>query len=197
LGVRYVRDLPDSGDLSVIVQGKPLSAMYGVLRGCTSVRLAVNERQSHLLLDTEAGCWHLRLIEGQFPDFNRIIPQETPFTCLVDRAELLAAVKLVAPVAADNSQITRLTAVDGVLTVSAAADNQTAETTVSIEPVRGGSMVWALNNKYLRDSLDAVDDVRVTVNVAGPKSPTVLHGDNRSVGVQVVMAMHDAKAATS
>ncbi len=192
LAMSHVHDL-DASDMSVIVSGKPLAALVGALGSATSVRLAVNERGSHLLVDTEIGVWHLRLIDGQFPDFNRIIPREWKIKFTADRVALLAAIKLVAPVAAENTQITRLLASDGLLTVKAISTNESAEAVVDIDVDEGEALAWGVDNRYIRKALEALDSERVTVEVAAVDRPMAIHPGARHDGVQVVMPMHVAR----
>lgn len=194
LGLHRVHELPDTTDLSVIVQGKPLGSLIGALSAATSVRLALNANGSMVLLDTEVGLWQLRVMDGQFPDFNRIIPKQTQAAMTVDRAALLSAVKLVAPVARDNQNITRLTLNGPTLTVRAATGTETAETTVTVDPIRGeDGYTWALNNTYLRDAIEAYHGSRVTLESAGVASPSMVHDGDVKSGVQIVMAMRVAK----
>lgn len=193
LAIHHIRDLPDAPDLNLIVQGKPLAGLVGALASATSVRLAVNSNASRLLLDTEVGTWELRLIEGQFPDFMRIIPRDVPDVFTAHRASLLAAVKLVGPVAMANQGVTRMNLVGGALTVHAKSDNETAETSVDVDVSKGGTISWNLNNRLFRNALESFECTNVTLEVAGPASPMVVHSGDRAAGCRVVMPMHVAK----
>ena len=130
-----------------------------------------------------------RLIDGQFPDVARIIPRNCPLAFTVSRASLLAAVKLVGPVAVENAQITRLSLADGTLTVKAVSQNEVAETSVTVDVERGGDLAWAVNNRYLRDALEALDTESVEWEINTATTPSVLHTGDRTVGVQVIMPM--------
>lgn len=182
----------DDGDWSVIVRGKGLAEVAKALPDVGTVRLATDGRAARLLVESGAGVWHLPLIDGQFPDVNRFIPRETATTLTVDRAALLRAVRLVAPVARDNSLITRLTVAEGMLTISAKNATETAETTVDVT-LTGEPLTWAVNNTYLRQALESLNGETVTVQANGPGMPSVVHTGNRQAGVRVVMAMTDAR----
>lgn len=60
-----------------------------------------------------------RLLEGQFPNYRQVLPQEQPITITADRAELSAAVERAAVLARKGPAVVIIDVQDGVLTLSA------------------------------------------------------------------------------
>ena len=110
LAVRKV-DMGDAGpDLSMIV---PAKALTEVARGLPNdeeveVEVAVTADQSQVLFRHRQAEVVSRLIEGQFPDFNRIIPRESKTRVTLQTADFLRATKAAQVFARDNSMIVRL-----------------------------------------------------------------------------------------
>lgn len=193
LAVQEVDGLGDLDDVTLIVHGKALAGILSPLSASDSVTLTVDTRGSAIAVESGVGTWHLRLIDGQFPDFRRIIPRETAYVFTADRAELLAQLRLVASVAAEHDQITNLTLNGDTLTVSARNQSEAADTALEVEVERGESVTIKLNNRYTRDALDSLAGERVTVEIVGPTSPCLIHAGDRQSSLRVVMPMHERR----
>ncbi len=103
-----------------------------------------------------------RILEGNFPDVEKIIPVDTRTKITLDRQEMLRAVKAVGIFARDSSNIIRLRIQDGGMMVEASA-TQTGESTVELEGEKtGDDGQIAFNYRFVLDFLNSVDSERVT-----------------------------------
>lgn len=187
----------DAPDLSVIAQGKTLAKAAGMLGAATSARLIVDANESTLLVDSEVGCWAIRLIEGQFPDFNRIIPRDAPIGVTVDRADLLRALSLVQHV----EQTTRgnrvwLSIIPDSIEVRASGvdHDQEAEAIIGATLDRGDPIRIGVNERYLREAVGAIGATSVVVEMTAPGTPILVRNANgdRSC-LQVTMPMGESR----
>lgn len=138
-----------------------------------------------------------RLLQGSFPDYQRIIPTETKTVVTVERKPFLQAVKVAAVFAKDNSNIVRLATTNGepgepfdALTVaSTSADLGDNAGTLDVN-VKGEDAGIAFNGRYLRDALEALDTDHVRVIVNGATSPGVFRNAGEDDGnLYVIMPM--------
>jgi DNA polymerase-3 subunit beta len=60
-----------------------------------------------------------RLIEGRYPNYNSVIPQENPYKITIDRLALLNAAKRVSVFSSASSSLIKLTITENLMTVSA------------------------------------------------------------------------------
>jgi DNA polymerase III subunit beta len=205
LAVRKV-DLGDAEvpDLTMIV---PAKALTEVARGLPNdedieVEIAVTADQSQVLFRHRQAEVVSRLIEGQFPDFNRIIPRETKTRVTLQTADFLRATKAAQVFARDNSMIVRLNLVPAeggdealgrvtVAATSAEIGDNTGDVDASVE---GEAMQVAFNGRYLRDALEALDAQQAFLEVTGPASPGLIRPASGPNGyIQVIMPMHVAR----
>jgi len=205
LAVRKV-DLGDVDvpDLSMIV---PAKALTEVARGLPSddeveVEIAVTADSSQVLFRHRQAEIVSRLIEGQFPDFNRIIPRESKTRVTLQTADFLRATKAAQVFARDNSMIVRLNLVPAeggdealgrvtVAATSAEIGDNTGDVDASVE---GEAMQVAFNGRYLRDALEALDAQQAFLEVTGPASPGLIRPASGPNGyIQVIMPMHVAR----
>lgn len=194
----------DAPDISMIV---PAKALNEVARGLPSddeveVEIAVTPDQSQVLFRHRQAEIVSRIIEGQFPDFNRIIPRDTKTRVTLQTADFLRATKAAQVFARDNSMIVRLNLVPaeggdealGKVTVAATSaeiGDNTGDVDASVE---GDAMQVAFNGKYLRDALEALDAQQAFLEVTGPASPGLIRPASGPNGyIQVIMPMHVAR----
>jgi DNA polymerase-3 subunit beta len=205
LAVRKV-DLGDGEvpDISMIVPAKALTEVARSLPNDedVEVEVAVTADQSQVLFRHRQAEVVSRLIEGQFPDFNRIIPRESKTRVTLQTADFLRATKAAQVFARDNSMIVRLSLVPAeggdealghvtVAATSAEIGDNTGDVDASVE---GEAMQVAFNGRYLRDALEALDAQQAFLEVTGPASPGLIRPASGPNGyIQVIMPMHVAR----
>lgn len=133
----------------------------------------------------------LRLLEGEFPDYNSIIPKQSELEVVLQKDELLRAVKLAAIFARESANIVRWTFSKQGLVVSAnSAQLGKSSTTVSIEGVVGSEKQIAFNSRYLLDFLSKVGEESIQFGMSDALQPGVftefLEGKKKGL-VHVIM----------
>jgi len=103
---------------SFILPKKPASLLKNLLgKDGGDVIIRFDERNAQINYgDGELIC---RLIEGRYPNYNSVIPQNNPNLLTVDRLSLLAALRRVQPFANDSSNLIRFHVEGGTLQLDA------------------------------------------------------------------------------
>ncbi len=130
-----------------------------------------------------------RLIDGQFPNYQQVIPTSHATRVEVDREDLLKAVRLAAFIASSSANIVKLqVAPDGApqITVAAVAEVGDHEGVVDAA-IDGDGTTIAFNARYLADVLQYVDVDRFTLELNGPLSPGVFRPADGRTYTHVVM----------
>ena len=199
LAVRSVELTEAPGDpLTMIVPARTLSELARVLGdGDGTVEIAATPTKNQVLFKV-TGCEIVsRLIEGQFPDYHKIIPREYSTRAVINTAEFLRATRAASVFARDNSMIVKLEIAPGpeelapgrlnVTAQSAEVGDDAGEVDASVE---GGETEIAFNGRYLRDALEAVGSAQVGLEVTGPSSPGVIKPIGEASGyLHVIMPM--------
>lgn len=98
-----------------------------------------------------------RVLEGNFPDIERVIPKEEKTVVLVDHEALARAMKAVSVFARDSGNIVKLSVVSNQLSVSAVSV-QMGESNAQVEiDMEGDEVEIAFNYKFMNDFLNSVD----------------------------------------
>jgi DNA polymerase-3 subunit beta len=141
-----------------------------------------------------------RLIEGQFPDYQRIIPQSYQTRVVLPVADFLQAAKTAAVFSRDNSNIVRVAVTPseneltpGRVDVMASSAEMGDNAGTLDGSVEGQEVQIAFNVRYLRDALDAVGSGEVALEVTGPTSPGLLKPVAGTGHLHVIMPMHVAR----
>lgn len=192
----------------------PLRGVKELLRllgeaGETPVTLSITENKNQLLCrirDGESGAVLLvaRLLEGQFPDLQRVIPQTQTTRLVVNRKALLAAVKVARLFVRGAADLVRLeipaeaevgeegseeTAERAVLVRSVSAEVGDQQGTLEGALVTGEAITVALGGGYLVEMLAVLPGEEVMLDFNGPMSPITLRGVSLDGYVGVVMPM--------
>ncbi|GJO50015.1 DNA polymerase III subunit beta [Mycobacterium marinum] len=114
-----------------------------------------------------------RLLDAEFPKFRQLLPAEHTAVASADVAELTEAIKLVALVADRGAQV-RMEFADGMLRLSAGADDVgRAEEDIAVE-FAGQPLTIAFNPTYLIDGLASLHSERVSFGFTTPGKPALL-----------------------
>ncbi|MBI4494909.1 MAG: DNA polymerase III subunit beta [Chloroflexi bacterium] len=190
--------------LSVIVPARTLSEVARVLPDGEGdlVEIATTANRNQILFRFDRTEVVSRLIEGQFPDYQRIIPSSARATVAMNTQELLKAARAAAVFARDSNMIVRLELQPSkeelgpgrviVTSSSAEVGDNTAEVDASVD---GEAMQVSFNARYLRDVLEALGAPQVLLQLTGPSSPGVFKpgGGDPTAYTHVIMPMAAAR----
>ena len=128
-----------------------------------------------------------RLIEGQFPNWERVVPAEHDRKLTTPTAEFLQSIRRVAIVARENANRAVLRTADGKLIVTAESGS-VGKAYEEVEVVKEGDDVeMAFNAKFLLDVLSVIDTEAVDLELTGSLSPAVVKGQGDENYLCVVM----------
>ncbi len=129
------------------------------------------------------------LIEGQFPNYNRVIPESQSYSFEVDSKELLEALKRVALLVEQKSRRIFLAVAPGTLTISS---QETEIGTAKEEiPCRydGEEVTFALNYLYLEEPIKVIGSERIIVEFTEAMKAITLKAQPEKDFFHIVMPM--------
>lgn len=181
-----------SGSLeqAVVVPGRVLGDVLR-LAGDGDVSMSLSGDNSAVF--TFDGGWVAgRLLAGEFPPAERIIPESVELEITVDRAELERAVRVAAIFARESANVVRWKITDGTLAVSANSP-QIGENETILEVNGKGSGEIAFNARYLLDWLGSVTTERVVFGMVSATKPGVFRPEGDTSYTHVIMPVRVQK----
>jgi len=117
-----------------------------------------------------------RIIQGEFPDFERIIPKETLISVEADKDELSRAIKLASVFAKDSANITKLTLNKDNIEISAeSSQSGNQKIKVDSKMVKGKDssekFLIAYNYRFLEEFLNVCGGDSVIMEFSDPSAP--------------------------
>ncbi len=195
-----VRDCPvkeGSGSASAIVPSRAMNELLRIVgneEGEIVVTLSGNQIQFQV--DDASGSKTTlisRLIDGQFPNYERVIPAQATKTLTVERAPLAAAVKRASIVARDSaSRVVLRTTEDGDKLTITAESGSVGNAYEEVEVARTGDdtpVEIAFNAKYLADVLNVLDTEGLHIELTEPLRPGVIRPTDTADYLCVLMPM--------
>ncbi|WP_413204376.1 DNA polymerase III subunit beta [Rhodospirillum sp. A1_3_36] len=130
-----------------------------------------------------------KLIDGTFPDYERVIPTENDKVLEVDCKIFAQAVDRVSAISTEKSRAIKVTVGAGSLTLSASSPDA-GSAVEEIEASYGSTaMDIGFNSRYLLDILGQVEGDAVRLTLADAASPTVVRDVADASAVYVLMPM--------
>ena len=114
-----------------------------------------------------------RLLDGDFPKYRQLLPEDASTVSTVQKASLVEAVKRVALVAERNTPV-RLTFNNDEVSLQAGSGDEAQATEVLEGTTTGDAIEIAFNPQYLLDGLAAIDTENVKISFTGSTRPAVL-----------------------
>jgi DNA polymerase-3 subunit beta len=189
IAVKTIATLDAVPDTSVVIPARALSEVIRVLGDVDDpVELVIAQARNQVLFHLEGIELVSRLIDGQFPNYQQVLPASHTTRAEFDRGELLKAVRPAALIASSSANIVKLAVgLDGTgMTVSANAEVGDYEGQVDAA-VEGDGTTIAFNAKYLHDVLSNVAAERFALELNGPLSPGVFRPVGDELYTHVVM----------
>jgi DNA polymerase III subunit beta len=190
IAVRTIDVLDPVESLSVVIPARALAELGRVLADTDDpVEIVLAQARNQVLFHLEGIDLVSRLIDGQFPNYQQVLPAGHTSRAIVDRDELLRAVRPAALIASSSANIVKLQVGgegDGGVTVSATAEVGDYTGQVEAE-VEGDGTTIAFNARYLNDVLSNVAADRFALELNGPLSPGVFRPVGDDAYVHVVM----------
>jgi DNA polymerase III subunit beta len=167
-------------DLEAIVPSRALQELARIASG-DAVEVGVHENQVVFGTGSDGGgggTWlTTRRIDGQFPNYRQLLPEQFEHTLTIPRLELLEVVRR-ASVMIQRATPLQLRFAEGELTVIART-HEVGESKESM-PVAftGDTLEIGFNADFLRDGLESVDGDDIRLKLISPLRPAVLQGES-------------------
>jgi DNA polymerase-3 subunit beta len=160
-------------DLEAIVPARALAELARIAQAGEEIQLGVHENQVVFGAD---GVWlTTRRIDGQFPNYRQLLPEQFEHEVVLPREELLAVVRRVAVMAQRNSPL-RLRFAEGELAISAQTQDVGEARETLPAAYNADTLEMGFNAEFFRDGVDSMASDEITLKLISPLRPAVMNG---------------------
>lgn len=158
-----------------VLPAKPLMEISRLIGGEDRLEILLSEEENQMVFKSANFEIGSRLLEGTFPDYQKIIPQEFRTKVEIETSDLRQALKVVSVFARDGASVVKalVSPEKGSLTLSAvAAEIGENESTIDVSG-QGEEAEVAFNARYLAEALGSFESEKLELRLGGPLSPGV------------------------
>ncbi|UUR07224.1 DNA polymerase III subunit beta [Sphingomonas glaciei] len=130
-----------------------------------------------------------KLIDGSFPDYNRVIPTANDKLLKLDPASFKAGVDRVATIASEKTRAVKISLDRDRVTLSVTSPENGLATEELAADYSSDGLEIGFNARYLLDILGEIDGDTVEVHLADAAAPTLLRENDKSAALYVLMPM--------
>lgn len=144
--------------------------------------------KTKLIIKSENTMIISRLMEGQYPKYNQLIPQESPKEAIVNKLNLISSLERVAIMVNEKTSIVKFEFNNNKLILSAdTPDSGASEDEFDVDYKDGEVLKIAFNYRYVLDSLKNMDTTEVKIGLNSSLSATVLKPNNEEDYICLIM----------
>lgn len=138
-----------------------------------AIQISVSDDQNQIVFSFGATQLSSRLIEGNFPAWEKIIPSSIKARIITDRVELLKAVKLASVFARGEANTVKLQNLKSKLVLTSETKELGSQKKEIDAEIEGEEIQISFNTKYLQDSLSAFNSSQLIIELSGPLSAAI------------------------
>ena len=164
-----------SEEIRVLVPKKAMGELVKMIsEGGETEKIDFSRDDNHLFFDMGKRLLVARMLTGQFPNFEAVLPRNNDRIVTIDREEITAAIRRVAILSDERSRTVRLSLGKGTLEVTASHSDlgeahETLEVNYSKEELQVG-----FNYQYLLDFLTTADEAQINFEFKDSESAAQL-----------------------
>ncbi|MGB9707177.1 MAG: DNA polymerase III subunit beta [Microgenomates group bacterium] len=172
---------------SIIVPANFLSDFLNLIKNEKEIGFSFSEKEKMIQFKLANDNFYTRIIEGDFPPFEKVIPTQKNTTIEVDRKEFLRNVRLVSVFSREFSNILVLKIKENKLVFFPKTDGEEKEITTQEAKIEGEEIKIAFNLKFLLDLLNHLSSDEIIIEFLRPDSPAVFKEKNNPNFLHIIM----------
>jgi DNA polymerase-3 subunit beta len=171
----------------IIIPTKILQLVRKLASGQGNLALSISEKNIFVQFDNQK--ISSNLIEGNFPNYNRVIPESQEQTAVLDKGTFVEALKRVSILAEQKSRRIYITLQTGNLVINSEENEIGAAKEQIACNYEGPEMTLALNYGFLLDPLKVVDEKEVLIEFSEPRKAITMGSQPKKDYFHIVMPM--------
>src|ERR687884_977964 len=179
-------DEPLDGTLEANVPARTLQELSRIAAGDGAERIEIVALEHQVIFRVGAVTLSSRLVEGRFPNYKQLLPDQFEHELRVNGPELLEVVRRISLLAQKNAPL-RLRFADGTLEVSAQTPD-IGEASESLPvPFEGEQLEIGFNPEFLRDGLESAESDDLILKLISPLRPGLIQSGDDGGFIYLVM----------
>jgi DNA polymerase-3 subunit beta len=152
--------------------------------------MTVTIDSKHASFKTEDMEFTCRLLRGNFPDYERVIPKNNPYTLTVDRETFLAGLRRVSVFGDQGQNTAKVKITPDEVTIKAVDLNYCTRGVESMScDFNHSELVIGFNVTFLMEIFSTITTAEVTVTLSDPSRPGVFRPSEDKEGTELLILL--------
>jgi DNA polymerase III subunit beta len=174
LSVRETQaDLADTSDFEVNVPARALQEVSRIIADAKPDQVVVSAAENQVVFGIGPVLLSSRMIDGQFPNYQQLLPENFEQEIRLDRGELMGVVRRVSLMAQRNAPL-RLKFEEGALTVAAQTPDVGEASESTPIAYSGDALEIGFNPQFLQDGLETAEAEELVLKLISPLRPGLI-----------------------
>ena len=187
LALCTAKEAVSTGDAAIIIPRKGVLELSRLLDTDESIRLVIGS--NHIRAANQQFTFTSKLVDGKFPEYERVLPKSADKTVIGQRLELRQAFTRTAILSNEKYRGVRLKLSADTLDITANnPEQEQAEEVVAVE-YQGDELEVGFNVSYLLDVLSVLDGEQIRLSLSDSASSALLEEADEGDSLYVVMPM--------
>lgn len=181
----------DAEDFSVVLPAKTLSEVAKIFSSSSEpIQFTLNQDENLALFKSEDTLIATRILDGQYPDYKKIIPTEHVVKADFNTIDFFEAVRLTDIFAKEgNNTIKVRFDPEGKIKITSLSEETGQHESIFAAEIEGELVEIAFNSKYLLDFLTNIKSEKIEFLSNGNVSPCLFGPDNQKDFIHIIMPM--------
>lgn len=173
---------------NIVIPGKSLNELYKILND-TEETVEISATNNLILFRTKHLYFLSRLLDGNYPETSRLIPDEGQTTLHANTKDLIQTIDRASLLAKEEqNNVVKLTTKENLMieiTSNSPEVGQVAEE-ILIQDIQGEDLKISFSAKYMLDALKAIESEEISIDFTGAMRPFVIKPKNGEQIIQLI-----------
>jgi DNA polymerase-3 subunit beta len=172
LAMSFISNLPIKLSFGVIIPKKSVAEIRRIIDSVKSVKLSVSRVKIKIIADNTTII--SKLIDGDFPDYEKVLPKQNNQTALVNKKIFFDSVDRVSTVATDKHKSIKMIAENGKITLQVTTNDGGFAYEEFDVNYSGDRIESGFNSRYLLEIIGQIDKEELIIKFKDGASPTLI-----------------------
>ena len=185
--VKYESKLESDNTTSFIVPKKPLQLLKNSINELNK-EIQIKYNKTNVIYSIENMQIYCRLIDGNYPNYNAVIPKENPNKLHVDRIELLNSLKRISIFSNQSTHQVKFKLQGNTLDISGEDIDFSNKGNEKIKvEYAGEDMEIGFNGKFLLEILNTLEAEKINIHFSSPSKAAIIKPDSENEEENILM----------
>ena len=179
-----------SNDTKIVIPSKTLQEISRIFSFVDDEEVHLFLGKAKILIKTKNVSLRSRLLEGEYPPYEQLIPKTTTYNVSLSRADLINSLERVACMVNERTSVVKLEFSENKLMLKAETPNAGTSEDELVCDFSGDELAISFNIKYILDAIRAMESEKTVIGISGSSTATVFNQDDTDNYICLIMPIN-------